>query len=339
MIFTSKEQLLYFMNKGEIKMSNQDASFFSTIYGLVYRNKQITSNQDQLFNKLLVKHKNQLKRKGLVASQLCELPWAKANIVASQEDFAKANIKLVDGVLYLRTPFNKKFVSELNGINSNPFLWSTGGRNYQAQFSTRALKIAVNTAQKHFKTIAFCPVLTELVKQVPPITGVFWRPTLVKANTGYYIAGSNSVLIDKIQDIELKEDPITYFQLSKLGVNISNELIGEDKFAKFAANHYNELSINSASNIDTPVQELGDWLNKLNINKVVIGREPTYFKNRRIGYAIKRILAEKGIKCVTHIEHSINEETVMIHFIDYGESSTQNVVKRILIRESKPINA
>lgn len=339
MIFTSKEQVLYFMNKGEIKMSNQDASFFSTLYSLVYRNKQITSNQDQLFNKLLVKHKNQLKRKGFIASQLCELQWAKANIIPSQDDFTKANIKLVDNILYLRTPFNKKFVSELNGINANPFVWNTGARNYQAQFSTRALKVATTLVQKHFKTINFCPILAKVVEQVPLIENVIWRPTLVKGKTGYYIAGSNSVLADKTQHIELKEDPETYFQLAKFGINISNELLGEDKFAKFAATHYNEVIVNSELSIAGPINELGEWLTKLNITKVVIGREPTYFKNRRFGYTIKKLLGEKNINCVPHAEHNINEETVMIHFIDYGKANTQNVVKRILIRESKPINA
>lgn len=338
MIFTSKEQVLHFMNKGEIKMSNQDASFFSTIYGLIYRNKQITSNQDQLFNKLLVKHKTQLKRKGFIAAKLCELPWVKANIIASQEDFSKANIKLVDNTLYLRTPFNKKFVSELNGIYANPFVWNTGGRNYQAVFSTRALKIAVNVAKKHFKSINFCPALTEVMSQVPPIEGSFWRPTLVKAKNGFYISSCNNILNDKIQNIELNDDPVTFFALSKLGINIDPALIGDNKFAKFAANHYNEVSVNSAFNADESIGELAEWLHKLSITKVIIGREPNYFSHKKLGWTIKKVFKEKNIICLNHTEHNLNEESIMIHFIDYGKSHTQNVVKKIMIKEAKPIS-
>ena len=339
MIFTNKDQVLFYMNKGLIKMSNQDASFFQTIYSLVLRNKNITSNQDQLFNKLLVKHKTQLKRKGYVASQLCELPWNKITVIASQEKYTKANVRLVDGILHLRTPYNKKFVSELNGTRANPFIWNTGARNYQAPFSTRALKIAVNVTKKHFNDINYCSKITEILEQVPSIESKFWRPTLVKGNTGFYIAGSNNILAEKIQDIEFNQDPLTFFKLSKLGVSIDPNLIGEDKFAKFAALYHNEVHMNSAAlfnaekYVSQPLEQVIEWLSKLNISKVVLGREPGYLSNRKASWAVKKILTAKDIRWVNHTDHDFNDEAVMISFVDYNKVFTQNIVKKIIIRE------
>lgn len=334
MNLTTKEQVLHYMIKGEIRMSSQDASFFQTMFGFVFRNKKITSNQDKLLNKLLIKHKTQLKRKGLSASKLCELPWAKATLIDSQEDFVKANIKLIDNTLYLRTPYNKKFISELK---NDLFVWHTGSRNYQAPFSTRALKVGVNLVKKHFNEINLCPALTVFLEQVPTIESMFWRPTLVKGKTGFYIASSNNILAEKIQDIELKQDPITFFQLSKLGISIDPLLIGEDKFAKFAAHFYNEFTINSSETYDKTLMQISDWLCELNISKVVLGKEPRIPSNREMSRAMKRILA-RNMVVVNEKDHNFKDEAVVINFAgNYSDEITAKIVKKIVIRDSKPI--
>lgn len=329
-LFKNREQVLHFMTRGEIRMSNQDAVFFQTIYGLIHRNKQLTSNQDQLFNKLLVKHKSQLKRKGLIASQLCEIPWDNVTIIDSKSDYTDPNIKLENGIIYLRTPYKKQFVSEFNTVANSTYIWNSGTRKYQSPFSTHALKIAINLVEKHFGKINTCPTVTEILQQVPKIDSKFWKPTLVKSNARYYIAASNHIINDLISNMELNDDPVTFFNLSKMGIDIDPELLGENKFAKFAANYYNDWTINSDEDISGSLTTLADWLHTLGVTNISVGK--TSFTLRKYVGLIKNIFRDRFT-----IVNDADVERVEFDFFSHSRQTTKNVTKRIQLRDTKKI--
>ena len=64
--FTSKEHIIYFMVTSAINLSHYDFKFISNMQSLSHDKKQITSNQEELFNKLIDKYKKQLKQHNYV---------------------------------------------------------------------------------------------------------------------------------------------------------------------------------------------------------------------------------------------------------------------------------
>lgn len=334
--FINKEQLLHFMSKGAVKMSNQDAHFFQNLHGLINRKQQVTSNQVTLFNKLIVKYKNQLKRRGIQIADLLDLPW-KTSVIDSEKTFTMPNLRLVNGTLLLRTPYKNKFVKEFNMLKHNPFEWDSGARNYQAPLSTHSLKVAISTVNKHFDDLELSPEVEEIVSQFPDVQAKFWKPTLTKTNH-YYIAASNHIIDDLSKNIEFNDDPKTFYALSKLGVNIDPKLIGEDKFAKFAAHYYNELSVSSTAEVDKVANELSDWLNTLNIRTVVFGRGSAFTHYKGYLNSMAKVFSKHNISCV-NLKTTLTEERVLLTFAkEYGSTGgTQGIVKKIIIKDSKPI--
>ena len=64
MILTSKEMLTHYLLKGYVHLSKKDYGFFNNISYITNGKKSITSNQDKLFNKLILKYQRQLKKLG-----------------------------------------------------------------------------------------------------------------------------------------------------------------------------------------------------------------------------------------------------------------------------------
>jgi hypothetical protein len=322
--FINKEQLLHFMSKGAVKMSNQDAHFFQNLYGLITRKKQVTSNQVELFNKLVVKYKNQLKRRGIKIADLLDLTW-KTSIIESEKKFTIPNIKLEDGTLFLRTPYKTKFVSEFNSIKYNPFEWSTGSRNFQAPISTYALKLAITIVNKHFDSLDLAPEVQEVISQCPQIEAKFWKPTLTKTNH-YYIAASNKVINDLVKDIDLNDDPKTFYQLSKLGIDIDPQLIGDNKFAKFAAHHYNEVT-------EDQFLQVAEWMSMLGITTV-------FFPKERMTASPINALKSALLKYSIRVTPKTTDKEEMVLFLMHSYASKSfytNVTKQLHFKNNTPI--
>ena len=330
--FVNKEQLLHFMSKGAVKMSNQDAHFFQNLYGLISRKQQVTSNQVELFNKLVVKYKNQLKRRNIKIADLLDLPW-KTSIIQSEKKFTIPNIKLVDGILVLRTPYKTKFVREFNSITHNPFEWNTGSRNFQAPVSTYALKLANTIVNKHFDSFELSPEVQTIMDQCPTIDAKFWKPTLTKTNH-YYIAASNPIIDELVKDIELNDDPKTFYQLSKLGVDIDPQLIGDNKFAKFAAHYYNEVT-------EDQFLQVAEWMSMLGITTVLFprGRE-SHRQTPGATSSIINVLKSALIKYCVRITPKTNDKEEMVLFLMHSYASKSfypNVTKQLHFKNNTPI--
>lgn len=325
--FTSKEQVLRLMNQGDIRMSSQDNNFFQTIYGLIYRNKKITSNQDSLFNKLLVKYKAQLKRKGYISSSLCELPWATTSVIPTVEEFSKPNLGIDEsGYLKLRVPFKTKFISTFNAKIHNPFVWDSGTRAFKAPLSTRALMLAVKHVEKYFDEFLISPEIKELLNQVPKQDAKFWSPTLTKINNRYYIAASNQVLDDVTSNIVFSDDPICFFQLSKHGIAIDPSLFVDNAFAKFAANYCYEITNEEIDTVCSWIKQLGDI-------QVVFNKEPK--GNREtVKDVLKKALNRHHIKykSIRNVDTANTQDKILIDFWGFNKVNLPYYVKKIVVK-------
>lgn len=330
----TKEQLLYFMAGGNIHLSNQDACFFQTLHGIIFRKKQITSNQAKLFNKLIVKYKAQLKRKGHIANDLLSLPW-QTDIIESIPEFTQANLTLKEGILYLRIPFNKTFIQEFTiKTKINPFVWNREARNYQAPFSTYALKLATTITKKFFNTINYCPEIESILKQVPEVgDNLIWKPTLIKTNFGYYVAAINPVLNKQLQDVVLNDDPKTLYKLSQLGIEIHPNIIGHDGLKEFAGEYIYDIDIDH-------LERMANWLNELNVTQILISKE--IVASTEVGKEIKTILNKANIKPIPYSQYLNNsniEPSVMLQLLRANAwKSMAPISKVVVIKNSRPVN-
>lgn len=329
----TKEQLLYYMAGGNIHLSNQDACFFQTLHGIIFRKKQITSNQVKLFNKLIVKYKAQLKRKGHIANDLLSLPW-QTEIIESVPEYTQANLTLKEGVLYLRTPFNKIFIQEFTiKTKINPFVWNRDDRNYQAPFSTYALKLATTITKRFFNTINYCPAVESILTQVPNVgDNLIWRPTLIKTNSGYYIAASNSILNGQLKDVVLNDNPNTLYKLSQLGIDSHPSIIGYDGLKEFASEYLYEIDIDH-------LEKLANWLNQLAITQLVVSRE--IVGSTELGKEIKAIFGKANIKLVPYHQYlnsSNIEPNIILQLLKSSAwRNATSVSKVVVLKNSRPV--
>lgn len=260
-----KEHLLQFMLTKKINLSHYDRKFLSNLQYITHKDNRVTTNQANLFNKLIVKYARQLTKAYLVVEELQELPW-KTNIIESSPLFTSARISLVGDTLQLQVPFNKKFISEFKHVPNNPYEWNSRDKFYSANFSTYALKLS-RTLYKYFSNVEYSDELNTLLDQLQDYNATIWNPTLTEVNGSLLIAGCNTIIGNMIKDIDLKLEPIVLYKLSQMGVSVDPELVENNPKLKFAAEFITEVDLDN-------MQEVESWIVELGCNHVVRGKGP-----------------------------------------------------------------
>lgn len=284
MLFKKREHLLHYMLQGHAHLSKKDYGFFNNMQYIVKTNNRVTSNQNKLFDKLVLKYQRQLKKLGHNIQDLLELKWDVLVIDSSQE-YLDASIQLEENNINIRSPFNTRFVTKFRQVPDNSFVWDKEKKVYTSPYSTYALKIAVASVKEHFDTIKFSADLQKLLDDIGSYEESNWEPMLKRVNGFYYISGINQYLYDAIKDIELNDDPKTLYKLSQHGVRIS-ELICDDPLKVFASSYFVTSDL---LDIETVVK----WLTLLEVQHVFTAREVIY--NKPISNFLKKILLENGI--------------------------------------------
>lgn len=241
MKMTTKEHLVYFMQTGMMKLSNYDIHFVQNLNHLILAKKPITSNQVELFEKLIQKYQRQFQKHKLSVNILETLPWT-ITIIKSTPEFTEAHISIIDNKIYFKSPFNKKFIKEFRDYELNPFNWDRENRRYESNFNTYSLKILYDTAKKHYPTINYCPVTMFLLNKVHIefTSDLIYEPTLVHKNGRLFVGAINESLYEAIKDIDLTYDARTINELSSYGIKISSELARDEKI-KFAGSCFYEV--------------------------------------------------------------------------------------------------
>lgn len=326
MLFTNKDQLAHYMISGHLHLSKKDYGFFNNVKTVVRDSKPITSNQDKLFNKLLLKYQRQLHKLDHDVQKLVELPW-KHGVLETKQEYLDAYISIEDDTISIRAPFNNKFIQNFRKVNLNEFVWNKIKRVYIAPYSTYQLKIAVDNVNKCYESVRYCDKVNHLLVEASEYVDVkYWKPTLAKIHDQYYILSSNSYLDEAIKHIELNDDPKTFYVLSQYGVSIHEDLVS-DKYSKFSSEYHVEVD-------SSDLHDLCDWLHKLNVECVFTSRDLLYTK--QLSNDIKALLLEKGIECKS-AKNSFGENGVLLKTYSTYTLSYTNYSKIIHLKNSRPV--
>lgn len=328
-MFTVKENLNDFLLTGQIHLSKKDYGFFSNLKYLVKDTGQITTNQSNLFDKLLVKYQRQLNKQGYDTEHLCKLPW-QVSIVESKKEYLEARLFFAEGKICFKLPFNNQFIKFFRNLDNNTFEWNKSHKRYESDFSTYSLKLALHSLQKFYKEIVFDDTVKKLFIELEKYKNIkVWQPTLVKSNGNFYIAGITESLSANLKDVSLSDDPKLLFLLSRYGIKIDDEIVQEDKFKKFASSFYVTMDLD-----DLPKMML--YLKLLDITQITLTSEMIYSKE--ISKEVKEKINEYGLECHPFAKNS--GDSVLLQYARNGYSikKNKNIVKCITLTNSRPIH-
>ncbi len=328
---TNKEQLLYFFLQGKISLSQYDYKFMANLQTLIQNNSRVTSNQADLFDKLISKYKKQLVRQGLVKEELKELPW-KTMIVESTTEYTGAVVLLRDDELNIRVPFNKSFISEFRNVRNNTFEWSKETKTYFSPFGTSALKVAYTTLPKFFSTVRYDDDLQTIIDELKRYEGLIWNPTLTKYNGELLVTAINPILAELIKDTELNLEPQMIFNLTRMGITIDSDLYKDSEKLKFAANLVYEVELSDVENT------IG-WMKNIGCENVVIGRG---LRNTISQEHLTSMITKYGMKPLGPLSYGDLPEGVsmlMQHTsnVDSRTPFTGQISKTVVLKNSRPI--
>ena len=254
-----KEDLLLVFTSNELRLNKYDNKFFTNLVMLISKNKFITTNQIELFDKLVIKYARQLRKIGYTQNVIENLQWS-TNIIQSDKEHTEAFIDIHNGEVIVRVPFSRKFIDEwndgqaVNGINV--YKWNKEHKYYIAKLSTVALKLAYALIPKFFKLNCSVEV-QKIFDGIKVYENCIWNPTLVRSNKYYYISGTNQYLDTALSQLEFNKDPKTLSTLAKHGVKISDSITGDDKFLDFCSKYYIELNVDKVKDFKEYCLQLG----------------------------------------------------------------------------------
>lgn len=246
------EHVAHFMHS-TIKLSRYDQKFVDSIIGAT----QVTTNQVELFYKIIFKYRRQFANHELNVDDLIFLPW-NANVIESLPDYTDGHIEIVDDKIIFKCPYNRNFVSEFRKEQANPFVWIKEKRYYEAPYGVHQLKLVSTTSVKFFKTVHFCPTTTKLLETLYPYENVkYWHPTLVKVNGNFIIHAMNEALDNALGDMKIDDNPKTLSRLVQYGVEIDESVIDKnDPKQVFISTMISKVEVIDALNIVEWLKEI-----------------------------------------------------------------------------------
>ena len=267
MKLSTKEHLIFFMQSGMMNLSTLDLSFIQNLHHIIIKQNGITTNQVKLFEKIIKKYNRQFKKQKFKIELLENLPWT-TTIIESDPIYTDAYISIENNKIYFKSPYNKGFFFELKKLIINPFTFDKINKRYEADFSTSALRIIFELANKHFEKVHYCPMSSDLIISNNKYNDVkIWNPTLVSVNNYCFIASCNQHLYNAIKDIDLKIDMKTISLLTEYGIKCSDDLLIHENI-KFA----NELIVEvNLKDIDRYIE----YLRLLDCDAILISRTTT----------------------------------------------------------------
>jgi len=331
----TKEELAYFMQTGMMRLSKYDLRFIQNLYMYTVDKMNLTTNQVDLFDKLVQKYSKQLSKHGVNENKIASLHW-KSNIVESDPKFTESYIWIVDGIIRLKSPFNTKFVSAFSKVANNTFKWIKEKKFYESPYSTFALKILLEYVHSYYPIVNYCPVTVDLLNKLNDVRAKFYTPTLVKANNHLLIAAVSEYLHSAVENIELSTDPLTISKLAKYGIEIDEDIINSDPCLSFASKYVvevdfkdldsvieNLLAINCDAVLVTNQSGMKSHYRKILFDKL---KENNITVDSRMGLLVEdRLSAYKQPVCIT----------LTANFYEYRSTKFSKIV---IMKNSLPVN-
>jgi hypothetical protein len=326
----NKEQLLYFFLSGKISLSQYDYKFMANLQTMIQNQNRVTSNQADLFDKLISKYKKQLTKHGFDKEELKLLSW-KTMLVESTPEYTGAVVSLIDDYIDIRVPFNKIFISEFRNIRNNDFQWISETKTYRTKFSTNGLNIAATTLHKFFNTVRYCDELEPILNEIKQYEGLIWNPTLIDCNGRLIVASVNVVLAELLKDINLSLDSKTVFKLARMGITIDSSLYENNEKIKFAANHTYEVEL-------VDVEQVISWMKNIGCENVLIGRAVRNMINQD---KLTNMIEKHGMNALGPMSFGnlLNGVTMMLQNTSPDSRNPYQAIlsKTIVIKDSRPI--
>ena len=280
-----KEQLLYlFLSNTKIKMSVFDKKFFKNLTQMIQKHETVTTGQADLFDMLVVKYTKQLNKHCLSELEnvnLNELVW-KTNLATTSNEYKSAKVSLAadsNQFIYLTVPFNKKFITDMNKLSENWFVWNKESKHYVAPFDTYSLKMVVSLLPNYFNSVIYCDRITSILEeQVNSLShATTWNPTLKLVNGRWYVAAITEQLAELISDFDFSDDisALTVSRLSSLGIEFDDAQFVNSKKLSLAANKFSSVDVNELPIIIEYLSEIGanvftsDMLHNINHSELI----------------------------------------------------------------------
>ena len=326
----NKEQLLYFFLGGKISLSQYDYKFMANLQTMIQNNSRVTSNQAELFTKLISKYSKQLTKNGLVKEELKSLPW-KTLLVESTSEYTGAVVRIMGDNIIIRVPFNKTFISQFRSIEDNNFIWDKEEKLYRTKFDTRSFKLAYTVLPKFFPSVRYCDALQQILNDLEEYKNLVWNPTVKQINDKMLLVAGNEVLGSIITDDDLTITPNNLFKLSRMGISIDPKIYENNEKLKFAASKFYTTDVNE---YETTIS----WMKNVGCEHVILGRGIRSVSWRT---ELAELIEKYGMKVCSAIQYGSTVEGVVMlmqHVSNTDNRSGSDLIsKTIVITDSRPI--
>ena len=327
----NKEQLLYFFLQGKISLSQYDYKFMANLQTMIQNQSRVTSNQADLFDKLISKYKKQLAKNGFDKEELKSLPW-KTMMVESTSEYTGASVKLIGDDIVIRVPFNKTFIGHFRSVENSSYAWDREEKIYRSPFSTLAFKLAYEHLPKYFSSVRYCDSLQNVLNELKQYDGLVWNPTAKKVNGRIVVGASNEVLGSFLNGNDLTITPANLFTLNKMAIAVDPSLYENDEKLEFAASSSYVVD-------ETEIEKTISWMKSLGCKNVVLGRglRSTHWRDN-----ITMLIQKYGMNPVGPMSFGTLPEGLSMLFqhvssVEQRQMFSGRISKTVVIKDSRPI--
>lgn len=337
-MFYNKDQIASYMIQGHVHLSKKDFGFFNNINKQIQEHKPVTSNQNKLFDKLLLKYKRQLQKLGQNADELKQLNW-NIEVIPSEAEYLSAKISIENNKIIIRCPYKTKFIQKFKNVPNNCFAWQKHHKCYTANVSTHNLKIAYYELNKYFDDILYDANVQLILDELNEYKNCnIWQPTLIKVGQYFYIYGINESIYEATSNLELCDDPNILLQLSHYGVKIHESIVKDDAFKQFASDFYTVIDVDN-------VETLSDWIDILKFDCIYLGSDIIF--NKEISKGIKDALGNIPMTRnaadldlytnVLYVNYNSYKTTNSPFLLVDNDELNRNISKVLTIKNSRPV--
>lgn len=335
---TTKEHLVYFL-QNNVSLGTYDKRFINNIIDLyLVPKKPVTSNQNDLLDKIVLRYSRQLYKFEIFAEQAIQLKWT-INPVPSLPKFTQAHITINEGQILVHSPFKQEFVKEFREMKYTK--WDKQEKTWFVPYTELTLKQVIQSVNKHYTTVNYCETIHKTLNQIECYSNVkYWNPTLININGRLLIAATNGSLDEALKDIELNDSLPTLARLAYRGITIGESVINNlpnnlpTKKILFAIErhcsfeHDPDVIIDFLKTIKADFVSLPEWSNG---SKETLNAIKQKLKENNINYEVSKL------RSTPIIDLRQTELPVMINTFSFNVTSSNLMAKVLTLVNSTEI--
>lgn len=290
---TTQEQLIHFLLLN-IQLGTYDKRFLGSVHDQIYRDKKpLTTNQAELFHKILMRYQRQLAKKELNSHDLIKLPWTTIP-TESLPQFTQSYVSIDDSadMIVVHSPYKTAFVKEIKATEIAK--WNKEVKEWTVTYCEQNLKKIIKLVTKHYDKVVLCDTTTQILSEIEKYSEEdYWNPTLVNSNGNLFIAASNEYLDAAIH--ELNNDVATIVKLQSYGIELGHGVID-------TSHKYYDLIKSRSCHIDlVETNHLIEFLKDIKCDKVFIG--DMFLGSTTLLSEFRSAIIDSGIAC-SELKHS-----------------------------------